>query len=287
MLLLKNILPVVGMVLLLVSLAVIRRLISHVSGEKIKGRWCFLQGLVCLFLAGYGYYAIAFGRAYGGPAELIVPVIFFFGAVFVLLVCRLSLQTAKDLKRVFVLEQENTIDCLTGVNNRRYLERRLNEEFSRVSRYGFPLSLVMLDIDHFKQINDRWGHHCGDQALKKLASLMRGSIRDADSLCRYGGEEFLLVLPHTEKTAATKIAEKLRQQIEHSELFCCDAETPPLPFRVTVSMGVADHLQGMDTVQALLERADNALYRAKSAGRNRVVCWDNDDKCDPGPHEPL
>ena len=278
MLLLKNILPVVGMVLLLVSLLVIRRLISHLPDGKIKGRWCFLQGLVCLFLVGYGYYAVAFGRTYGGPAELIVPVIFFFGAVFVLLVCRLALETAKDLKRVFVLEQENTIDCLTGVNNRRYLERRLKEEFSRVSRYGFPLSLVMLDIDHFKQVNDRWGHHCGDQALKKLASLMRDSIREADSLCRYGGEEFLLVLPHTKKADAIKIAEKLRQQIEHSELFCCDTETQAVPLRVTVSMGVADHLHGVDTVQALLDRADKALYRAKSAGRNRVICWDNEKR---------
>lgn len=274
MLLIKNLLLLFGMGMLGASLCAIRSLIVQLPKGKTTVLWHLLMLLVLLFLSGYGGYLIIFWHEYRNVADLIVPFIFFFGAVFVVLVCYLAFLTTRELKKILILEYENTIDCLTGIYNRRYLERRLPEEFSRSLRYGFPLSLAMIDIDHFKALNDHYGHQNGDKALKEMATLLQSSIRESDVLCRYGGEEFLIILPHTNQAEALRMAENLRQAVAREPFFgAFQGKIEGGPVRLTVSVGIAFHHDLTESTDKLLNRADQALYLAKAQGRNRVVCF--------------
>jgi diguanylate cyclase len=147
-------------------------------------------------------------------------------------------------------------DPLTGVNNRRGLDDALAGQFAMMNRYGSHFSVVMFDIDHFKALNDREGHLCGDRLLRDLARLLDEAIRETDVVARYGGEEFVVIMPQTDLDGAGLFAERLRSQIEQA-----------LP--IAVSGGVTQALDG-DTQDTLLARADEALYEAKKNGRNRV-----------------
>ncbi|MBP2310945.1 diguanylate cyclase [Azospirillum soli] len=164
-----------------------------------------------------------------------------------------------------LLEQAHT-DPLTGAANRRFFLERAQEEIARSRRYGHPLSVLMTDIDHFKRINDTHGHAAGDEALKRFANLLRDDLRPSDLIGRYGGEEFVVLLPETELADAPAVAERLRAKVEGAELV-----HDGISFHMTVSIGVAavDLRDGM--IEAALNEADAALYRAKETGRNRVV----------------
>ncbi|WP_018872471.1 sensor domain-containing diguanylate cyclase [Thioalkalivibrio sp. ALJ16] len=153
-------------------------------------------------------------------------------------------------------------DWLTGLANRLSLGNTLESEMERSRRYGRPLSLIMFDIDHFKDFNDDYGHETGDEVLKRLAVTVREGLREADSLGRWGGEEFLVVVPETSGSGAEAMAEKLRKAVAAMETSC--------PISVTASFGVTEMRPG-DTPKSLTRRVDEAMYQAKEAGRNRVV----------------
>jgi len=154
-------------------------------------------------------------------------------------------------------------DSLTGLHVRRYFMVRFQEEVSRTERYEKTLSVVMADLDYFKVVNDTFGHTAGDQVLKAVGEYLHGSIRDVDCVGRYGGEEFVLLLPETDKAAAKGLAERLRNGI-------ADMKVGTLP-NVTISMGIATFPEDGRDADALLLRADAALYEAKKRGRNRVI----------------
>ncbi|MEO5579201.1 MAG: diguanylate cyclase [Gemmatimonadaceae bacterium] len=162
-------------------------------------------------------------------------------------------------------------DGLTGVDNRRSLEERLHEMFEHSLRLHEPIAVVMCDIDHFKMVNDTHGHAAGDEVLKQFATILKGEAREIDRVGRYGGEEFLLLLPGTVLDAAMTFAERLRGSVD-SHTFSFEGGT----LKKTVSCGVAafphPRVTGRD---ALLKAADDALYVAKEAGRNRVVRFDS------------
>ena len=158
------------------------------------------------------------------------------------------------------LEERSVTDPLTGVKNRRFYESRIQYEISRASRYEIPLSIIMFDIDHFKQVNDIHGHDIGDKVLIEYAELISEILRDTDTLCRIGGEEFVVIAPHTTKIDAYKLAEKIRKIVEKSKHIVA----------ITMSFGVTEHEDDEDK-DSMFKRADNALYEAKESGRNRVV----------------
>ncbi|MBN1477566.1 diguanylate cyclase [Candidatus Sumerlaeota bacterium] len=160
-----------------------------------------------------------------------------------------------------------TTDELTGLHNRRLLMERLTQETLRSQRYGTPLSLLMLDLDHFKSVNDTHGHLVGDQVLITMARLITATIRVTDIAGRYGGEEMCIALTETGASGAECIAERLRQRIADFEF----TDSSGCVFHVTASIGVATH-DGADDVDTMLALADAALYRAKEGGRNRVIC---------------
>ncbi len=157
-------------------------------------------------------------------------------------------------------------DPLTGLNNRRFMENHLATMLDNARVRRAPLTLMILDIDHFKQVNDTYGHDCGDEVLKGFADRLRGIIRGGDLLCRLGGEEFVIVMPGVNVQAAARIAERARLAIQQ-EQFVIDPAGRMIP--VTVSIGLAERGAEGDA-SSLYRRADRALYRAKAEGRNRV-----------------
>jgi two-component system cell cycle response regulator len=157
-------------------------------------------------------------------------------------------------------------DSLTGLNNRRYMMSRLDALFEACREGGEPVSLMMLDIDHFKRVNDTWGHARGDDVLREAAVRLAASVRAIDLPCRYGGEEFVVVMPATRLSDAARVAERIRGAISSEAFLAGDQEIP-----VSVSVGVSSSEGGADRPESLLRRADEALYEAKSAGRNQVV----------------
>lgn len=160
------------------------------------------------------------------------------------------------------------IDGLTQLYNHTHIFKRLEDEFVRASRYGKHLGFLMVDIDFFKRVNDRHGHRVGDAMLRELADLLRASVRQVDVVGRYGGEEFAVILPETDRDSALAIAERLRESVERHPF---DLNPSGEPLRVTVSVGVATYpSERVHRCEDLVEEADRLLYEAKSAGRNQV-----------------
>jgi diguanylate cyclase (GGDEF)-like protein len=163
------------------------------------------------------------------------------------------------------LELMAITDPLTGIYNRRHFEKIVKTEFSKAVRYKHPLSCLMIDVDHFKRINDRYGHDAGDSVLREVTELMSSSLREIDVLARWGGEEFIILLPNTMGDNARPVAERILKNISsHKFAKLPDNET------VTVSIGVAVTDRDIKNWEKLIKQADDALYRAKARGRNRV-----------------
>jgi diguanylate cyclase (GGDEF)-like protein len=171
------------------------------------------------------------------------------------------------------LTEVSSRDTLTGLYNRWYVIEKLDSEINRSLRHGSPMSLLMLDLDHFKRINDTYGHGIGDEVLKSVGQTLRESCRVYDVPGRYGGEEFCIVLPETRVGNTTVVAERIRTRLATTELRFGD-----VALQITTSIGIAgvDNVpdEGVLSSAALIDRADRALYSAKSRGRNRVETWD-------------
>ncbi len=180
-------------------------------------------------------------------------------------------QTEKKVKEqakiIDELRAKVRVDGLTGLLNRHALENDLKKELSKVKRYNYPLSIIMCDIDHFKQINDTYGHAIGDKVLKSLSMVWQKSVRETDSVYRYGGEEFMILTPHTPAEDCFKLAERLRKKISTYKFV---VEPPDKYITITVSLGVTQARPGED-VYDVVTRVDKALYMAKKAGRNCSV----------------
>ncbi|ACN17003.1 GGDEF domain family protein [Desulforapulum autotrophicum HRM2] len=171
-----------------------------------------------------------------------------------------NLQSLEGINEL--LEKQASTDALTGIFNRMKFNQTLTSEIKRAKRYRVALSLILFDIDHFKQVNDSYGHLSGDTVLKHLARLVASNLREIDIFARWGGEEFVIQAPETSLESAIKLAEKLRSKIENYVF--------PAPKKITVSFGVAT-FRSSDNDITLVNRADEALYRAKEGGRNQVV----------------
>ncbi len=179
----------------------------------------------------------------------------------------------KELQAVLAqVDEVAHTDPLTYLSNRRHILGELQREVMRSERYNTPLSISMIDLDHFKRINDTYGHSAGDQVLRFVAMQLRDHIRLPDIIGRYGGEEFLVLLPNSMATAAGEQAARLCQHIRSTPVLLNDRE-----IRLTVSIGVAQYHAGQDDWQTLLQRADQALYRAKQDGRDRWILLETQD----------
>ncbi len=175
-------------------------------------------------------------------------------------ICATAIQNARYVERV---KQLAYLDGLTGIFNRRYFELRIVEEIDRNRRYGSGMAVIMVDIDHFKRLNDEFGHLLGDEVLRQVSSIFHQQLRKIDVVCRYGGEEFAILLSQTSAYHSSEVAEKLRRLVEKWQF-------PGVPRAVTISAGVANCPEDGMTRDELVKAADAGLYAAKQAGRNRV-----------------
>ncbi len=160
------------------------------------------------------------------------------------------------------------VDGLTGLNNRRYLDNHLKILFDRAAVRGRPISICMTDIDRFKLVNDTYGHDVGDEVLREFAARIRSTVRGADLACRYGGEEFVVVMPDTPIELAASVAERLRAIVEDKPFYVRSIDRE---LSITASLGIATSSGAFGAPDEILKHADKALYEAKHAGRNRVV----------------
>jgi diguanylate cyclase (GGDEF)-like protein len=177
---------------------------------------------------------------------------------------------AMDNARLYAETKEMSLtDELTKVYNRRHFHKMLEMEFKRARRFARPLSLLMIDVDHFKKLNDSFGHIEGDHLLVNLAKVLSENLREVDTVARYGGEEFAVILPNTSEPDAHQVGTKLKDLVQNIAL------SPELrkKMKVTVSVGVSALHPESDSIEDLINHADIALYRAKSRGRNRVVVY--------------
>jgi diguanylate cyclase (GGDEF)-like protein len=185
----------------------------------------------------------------------------------------LSQQFLLGIKRAILyqdVQELAIIDSLTKVFNRRYYLERFKEELQRSRKFNYKFSCLMIDIDYFKDYNDRYGHIVGDAILKELAKTIQENIRQIDLMGRYGGEEFSLILSETDKEAVRFAAERIRQAIEDKRFRAYDEE-----LKITVSIGISTFPFDGKDIKTLIDRADSALYRAKETGRNRVCIYEN------------
>jgi diguanylate cyclase (GGDEF)-like protein len=175
-----------------------------------------------------------------------------------------------NLKLRELLRNQSIRDALTGLYNRRYLEESLNRELQRAKRADRSLSMVMLDLDHFKHFNDTFGHQVGDILLKEVAGAIKGRVRAGDLACRYGGEEFSLILSEVDTEGTVKCAESIREAIKHLSLH----HRGQTLGTITVSAGIASYPAHADNSEDLIRAADEALYQAKKAGRDRIFVYE-------------
>jgi diguanylate cyclase (GGDEF)-like protein len=178
---------------------------------------------------------------------------------------------AARVRQVDLYEKLAQTDGLTELNNYRFFQQRLSIELNRAQRFNRPLSLIMLDLDDFKAYNDIYGHQSGDQALRKLAWLLQRSSRSYDLVARYGGDEFVIILPETSKKMAAEVAERIRGAVEKAAI---EGDGPALDGHFTASLGVASFPEDATEKGDLIRKADLALYQAKTCGRNRVSSYD-------------
>ncbi|MDD5435062.1 MAG: GGDEF domain-containing protein, partial [Nitrospira sp.] len=170
------------------------------------------------------------------------------------------------------LKKISITDPLTSLLNRRYFEERISEELERSKRHNQPFSLLIIDIDNFKDFNDTYGHLYGDEVLRNTAHGIRGCTRVIDIAARYGGEEFAVILPTTDKEGALIIGTRIRDEIYNMSFPVQRAEKPA---KLTVSIGIATYPDDAATIEDLINNADRALYKAKGLGKNRVVLFGN------------
>lgn len=185
----------------------------------------------------------------------------------ILLLVRSEVGNLVHLKEKEELMEQATKCKLTGLFNRNYFETEIKKEFIKARRYRYPISVIMIDIDNFKDINDRYGHLIGDLVLKVTGDIITKNIRSIDIPVRYGGEEFLIVLPHTSAIRAERVAERIREKIEKTKI-----NTPYGPISVTASFGVTE-FDGNESIERLLDRVDMALYESKRKGKNKVTVY--------------
>jgi diguanylate cyclase (GGDEF)-like protein len=176
-------------------------------------------------------------------------------------ICAGAIQNALNFEQIRQLAYR---DGLTGIFNRRFFEMRVLEELERARRYDLVLSVLMIDLDEFKMVNDEFGHLLGDEVLRQVSSILLSNLRKADVVCRFGGDEFAVLLPETTGENALRVADKIRRAVSAWEF-------PGVPKQVTISIGAACLPRHGETRDELIKAADDALYRAKQSGRNRLL----------------
>ena len=266
---------VFGMLLALPAVAVVLLTMTALDNMMVGGMRLFLKGLIASALSVLVAWAWVLLIIPGYTLQLEPNLMIVIGATPILVAFPLSVgMISFSLSRRLShqreeLERISRTDDLSQLNNRRYWEESVFKEYERYKRSGAPLSLIMIDIDHFKQVNDEYGHAAGDQMIRELSALFTENVRISDVVGRYGGEEFGVLLPDTDKKRAMYFAERLRLAAQSLSI-------KPYGARCTISLGVAEVDDSITKYRDLIELADRALYQAKRRGRNISMLYEAD-----------
>lgn len=258
---------ILGIFLLVAAFVPLSRILEILPFGLTRKVWVGMAFLIGFSIVGYLFF---FGINYTeGPdhyEDWLISLICLSASIFVLCACMISHSTAKEVSRIAELELAILIDPLTELYNRRHILSLLEKECSRSRFLHSPLSVLLLDIDSFKKINDTYGHQGGDFVLKEFSRLLAAIEHDSCFIGRYGGEEFLILLPNTTRFKASQTAERLRYIVEATTIMLENKYEIP----VTASIGVATSSSFAETPHELISLADKALYAAKARGRNNV-----------------
>ena len=248
---------------------------------KERGPWPSFRNLFFFFLIGYAVYFVFLVTGKPFQRDLIVGEVFFLSALFAIMVVGFAYRTVHEVMRLNELEQLANTDELTSLYNRRAIMRIMEEEYWKARRFGFPLSIAMVDIDHFKRINDTYGHIAGDEVLRSLAFALQDGLRKIDVVGRWGGEEFLCILPSTPQEGAVVTAKRIRKLVTdlrfrvkgptELEAVPPGEEIPPDAESITVSVGITTVDDRVRNPTEALMTADAALFQAKQNGRDQAV----------------
>ena len=261
---------ILGVVILAAALVYAGRLILKQHSGRPRYAWGALAALLFLFIAGYAVNWIIRSDINIRFSDLEVP-LSFFGGCLILAVSALAVTSIQSVRRLAALENENITDPLTGIANYRYFVGRLTQEVARSNRYQPPLSLMIIDVDHFKTINDTYGVRVGDLVLSALVQLVLSIARDTDIAARYGREEIAVIAVNTTAADAARLAERIRHGVETASLLPADVSALGDGAGVTVSIGVSSLGPHVRSERGLVAAAYAALLNAKDGGRNRVV----------------
>jgi diguanylate cyclase (GGDEF)-like protein len=263
---------------------------QEIATGNILNYWAIKYGRPLLVEQGHNAQSDALMQVVGGSCALVVPLFVsnrVMGSLQLFRAGAAKSFTKEDAQLLWILSlvAENLLtreyanegllrfaftDYLTGLRTRGYFEQQLELEFKRAERKQQKFALLMIDIDHFKVLNDTFGHHIGDQLLRDVTSILMKDMREVDTVARYGGEEFVIILPETTETGAVFVAQRLRRAVDQAKFF---AGSPHSVQHLTISIGVALYDTDAQFKRDLIEFADAALYAAKHAGRNRVMCY--------------
>lgn len=262
---------VVAALVLVAALVPVNRIVAMVREGSVRQWWRVLQtGILCCVAASSSY-LVFFWERHRTWFDLIAPAAFLAAALLTVATVYLALETAAEVRHTGRSEREGVTDALVGVYNRRYLEHRLAEEVARAKRHALPLSVLLVDLDHFRRLNEKWGREVGDRVLNYLGHMLLNAVRESDVVARYGGEELIVIAPSTTLEQALGLADRLRRHVEQENLgFGGEAGDKP-ELQVTVSVGVAQYQEAETEWSEMVLRADQAVKRAKKAGRNRVA----------------
>lgn len=251
------------------SLAPVLRLLQITRSRHLRRAWLWLSVMIIGFIIGYLALIGLLPRDINRTILSLLCTVLVMGSVFVLSVAILALRTARDVARLVHLEQEVIVDPLTGVYNRRFFDEQIEREVALAGRAGTDLGLLVIDVDHFKEVNDAFGHTIGDRVLAVIATVLNEEIRRSDIPVRYGGDEFVIIAPASGSEAVADLAKRLCRKVGTTHVTCPGGKKISL----TVSIGFATMLEN-ETAESLFMRSDAAVYEAKSAGRNLAVSGD-------------
>jgi diguanylate cyclase (GGDEF)-like protein len=233
--------------------------------------WIMMRVIVMFFKISILALIVIFFDFETTPPMLIVPIIILVATVFVLLQAHLARQTAVKLSQIAILEIERSTDPLTKLYNRRYLDERLNDEFRNAKAAGSALSILIIDIDNFKRINDSFGHQTGDKVLIDFAALLAGAVERSSLLARYGGDEFIIIAIEKSGQDAEALGDHINAQLHGLDPDDTESSIALILASLTVSIGIYSIVPKTEDVAEAIFLADRALLAAKAEGRDRIV----------------
>ena len=277
MFLLANILLISGICLFAASLFAVQQLIKKLPQGEVRNNWKILSFFIAGFAVGYAAYMFMLITGKVVLASINFPAVCFAVSAFVLLLCFLTYQTTRDIRLAIALDQASIIDPVLDIYNRRYFDRRIDEETQRSRRYNQPLSIILFEIDQLESIIKKQGSLVADVVLRKVSDFLVGSVRSSDIVARYDDHKIVVATTQTEPDMAIMLADRLRAEAEKLEILPNSEQKSLDALHITVTAGVSCVEDRIKNGFDLMDVAEKAIMRADSNGRNRVYAYDPSD----------